>query len=544
MPDYPTVLEIMKRGDSGLLFLVVITVFSVFALVYLAEKRRIYRIGIQRLAPLAIPVSTAAINPPLGIIAFVTSLLPGRITIPRRIPVLPALILLGLILRLPLINDSLWYDEAVTRQIVTMPLPTLPQVIMTDVHPPLYYVLLWAWVQVAGNSPAALRLPSIVLSLVSIYLMWRAAALLFRHKTAALWAAGLMATLPASINYGTEVRSYVMLTDVVLLAFIAILESKPKLLALMLVILPFLHNAGYFYSGFLMLGAVGLHWNDKRRWIWASAAGMIAGAVWMPALLFQSQYVGDGLYWVYITPGAVFWPLLNMTVGVIGQKFNTAIVIPVIGISAYCIWYILREKRQPKTYVWLAIALGVPLVDAVVSFVWQPIYIYRHFLPSMMILCIGWAYVLSRSRLITSIMVPVLVIALVAFYTDGLPGVRPDYRSMIAEYCSEADAFFGTSINATFLSHSNDPRPTLAWTLAQDNGMSFESNIFTIFEMPTGDILQLEGQTVCIMQIDIPASSNAERAYVAEILATYPHVTNRVHFNSWNDLYFHLVEVQ
>jgi predicted membrane-bound mannosyltransferase len=61
-------------------------------------------------------------------------------------------------------SRELWLDETYSALLATMPFTDAARYTIADVHPPLFYVLLWVWVRVVGHSEAALRLFSVSLS--------------------------------------------------------------------------------------------------------------------------------------------------------------------------------------------------------------------------------------------------------------------------------------------------------------------------------------------------------------------------------------------
>ncbi|MBN6102525.1 glycosyltransferase family 39 protein [Xanthomonas sp. CFBP 8703] len=63
-----------------------------------------------------------------------------------------------------------WIDELYTLHVMGhgQGLAELWRRALTDTHPPLYYVLLYAWSQLAGNGEAALRLPSAVAAVLAL----------------------------------------------------------------------------------------------------------------------------------------------------------------------------------------------------------------------------------------------------------------------------------------------------------------------------------------------------------------------------------------
>src|SRR5262249_40515495 len=82
-----------------------------------------------------------------------------------------ALMILALWLR-P-ITSSLWVDETGTWWVIEGGLRQVVQrADAVQGQSALYYVLLWAWAHVAGHSELALRIPSLVFSLMSTWIVY------------------------------------------------------------------------------------------------------------------------------------------------------------------------------------------------------------------------------------------------------------------------------------------------------------------------------------------------------------------------------------
>lgn len=541
MVDYPTAFEVIKKGDAGYLMIIILTLCACSLFMFFHHKFAGVRRTVDRFGGVALPLITLPLNVPIGILAGIAALIPRRISIPRHVDMVAVALAVGAVLRFPLLFDSLWYDEAFTVRLAGLNPSLWMNAIMSDIHPPLYYVLLSLWRGMMGDSPFMMRFPSYLLSLATIYLIYRVARDLRHTDTTAGIAALLVALMPASIYYGAEARAYALITVLVLLGLVDILERIPWLMFLIIPALCLTHHIGYFYTAALGFGGLVYHWRN-RRFVLSMVAGGLVGMLWLPNMLYQSGHVADG-HWIYITPGAAFWPLLNMTVGIIGQGFAMPVVIAVICITGVGLWRLRSWIRTREGLMWIVIVLGVPAADALVSFVWKPIYVYRHFLPATMLLMIAWAYVLTHSRLSRQIMAPVLVVSLISFYTYNLPASRPDYRTLLAERCEGADMFYATSITSAFITAENDPRPTLVWTGAKDNGRTLELPTVLNFNMPVGTIEDVAGHTVCIMQVDVPLAFQSERNYIQLLQLTNPHHTSYLRLSTWNDLYFHVIEV-
>ncbi|HET6910166.1 MAG TPA: glycosyltransferase family 39 protein [Mycobacteriales bacterium] len=128
----------------------------------------------------------------------------------RSTPVVLGLMMgAGLAVRL-LITRGLWLDEAISVTQVRMPFGAmLHNLRSTDVHPPGYFSLLWAWVHVFGSGPLSVRLPSILISLVLIPALYLAGRELYNHRTG-MAAAALGIAAPQVVWYGQEARMYAL----------------------------------------------------------------------------------------------------------------------------------------------------------------------------------------------------------------------------------------------------------------------------------------------------------------------------------------------
>ena len=137
---------------------------------------------------------------------------------------LAAIVLLGFSLRVyELDAQSLWYDEAVTAQVVQQGVGELARWTADDIQPPLYYAAVAGWTQAAGLSEAALRLPSAFFGVLMIALAFALGKRLF-GPSAGLLAALLAAVQPLWVYYSQEARMYTLLTALGMLAGYALLR--------------------------------------------------------------------------------------------------------------------------------------------------------------------------------------------------------------------------------------------------------------------------------------------------------------------------------
>lgn len=136
---------------------------------------------------------------------------------------LAAILLLAAILRLHgLAHQSLWYDEALTVIHIRKPLlQMLASARLLENMPPLYFSLMWVWARVCGTSDFAMRLPSALLGIASVGMMFRIARRMATPRDrdrVGLLAALLLAISRHQIFHCQEARAYSLMMFLCLLS--------------------------------------------------------------------------------------------------------------------------------------------------------------------------------------------------------------------------------------------------------------------------------------------------------------------------------------
>lgn len=113
--------------------------------------------------------------------------------------------LFAFFIRLIALNQSLWLDEAVTANVVKN--FGFSQIVSgfspNDFHPPLYYLFMKLWTNVFGYSEIALRMPSVLFSLLTGYVV---------YLIGGIWAVVFFLFNPLIIYYSQEARMYMLAT--------------------------------------------------------------------------------------------------------------------------------------------------------------------------------------------------------------------------------------------------------------------------------------------------------------------------------------------
>ena len=103
---------------------------------------------------------------------------------------------------------SLWFDEGYTAWVASLPPGRIVGVIRADTAPPLYYLLLRAWVALAGHSEGALRAPSAACATAALGVTSAVVVRLFRDPWARAAGVSLTACSFMQVAYAHEGRFY------------------------------------------------------------------------------------------------------------------------------------------------------------------------------------------------------------------------------------------------------------------------------------------------------------------------------------------------
>ncbi|MFZ5366154.1 MAG: glycosyltransferase family 39 protein [Patescibacteria group bacterium] len=128
------------------------------------------------------------------------------------------ILILGLVLRLVKLNQSLWLDEAVQAITSQGSFNDIFSELTGDFHPPLYHLLMWTWVHLFGSSEIILRLPSVIFGVATIYVVYLIARQVISRKLEiGNWkleipeiVALFLVTAPFHIYYSQEARPYAL----------------------------------------------------------------------------------------------------------------------------------------------------------------------------------------------------------------------------------------------------------------------------------------------------------------------------------------------
>jgi mannosyltransferase len=222
------------------------------------------------------------------------------------IPGLVLVFLLGVsvFLRTRALGESLWMDEGLSIGIASQPLFDIPGVLRMDGSPPLYYMLLSAWMDLVGSGPAETQALSVAISLLAIPGgLWAGWSLFGRR--AGLICAALCAVNPFLTSYAQETRMYslmlvlsLLITAAFLHAFVFGRRAYLPVFSVLLALMLYTHNWGLFLGAAALCALIPC-WRvseDKDALRRDALLGFGGAALlylpWVPTLWHQVQHTG------------------------------------------------------------------------------------------------------------------------------------------------------------------------------------------------------------------------------------------------------------
>jgi 4-amino-4-deoxy-L-arabinose transferase-like glycosyltransferase len=244
----------------------------------------------------------------------------------RDAAILVALVVLGALLRLPLLFAGLWRDESSTYfEIAQRGVgDVLVAVAHGELNPPGFFLLERAWTAVAGTSDVALKFPSFAFGLaliVATYALGRVAA----GRGVSLLAATFACLAPVAIDISGEARPYALaalLAACVVGAFLRVVQSRNVVsacawFAALGTALVYVHYTGILLLALLAVAAPYVCWRAGRPALILPLAASYAamGLLVVPWLRIMLEHFATSAPWTDAAPKG---GMLDLAVGDFG----------------------------------------------------------------------------------------------------------------------------------------------------------------------------------------------------------------------------------
>ncbi|MFM1919995.1 MAG: hypothetical protein RLZZ303_1629 [Candidatus Hydrogenedentota bacterium] len=398
------------------------------------------------------------------------------ITAGRSMAILLLLALLALILRcVGLAGESAWWDEY--SSLVHLERPSLWEFLRFNrVHDPatlpLYYSIEYLWSRVAGTSILAMRVPSLLLGVACVPMIYLVGARLFDRR-AGLIAASLLATSPIHVFHAQGIRMYVLFALLALVSLHTLLRLRDGggrwawashgAAQLMLswthpfaLLIPVVQGLSWLAGGRATFG-VALRWaaltaaawapaliylSQVRYWSEESTSGwfVLPDAFGLLADLFADDVIAAS-YQLRIAPEAWHWlPALGPALVSGRLALDAALALGLLGFAGAGAWA-LRQRRAD--FALLLLWLLLPAMTLfVASLLFRPMIFPRYTLYSVFALYLLAGAAIARVGVSVPRMASALVMAGLMLFQVGLlhPGPqRTDYGGVARHVTAEGN---------------------------------------------------------------------------------------------------------
>lgn len=351
---------------------------------------------------------------------------------------------LSIVLRLVLLNQSLWLDESIQALALMGRMGPLLTYALADYQPPLYHLLGYLTTQVFGYSEVALRLPSLIAGVLTVYFVTKIGQEIGSKKTGFI--AGLLAaTNPLLIYYSQEGRTYALTTFLVTASFyyfLQILNNRKS--SKLLPTAYFLFTTAFLWTSYLswfVLVAQGLYVIWKRRYdlLLLQVCSALTLLAWLPSFI-TSLGIGQSTRsgspeWGRVV-GGLSWKSLPLTwvkfnIGRIGfdNKWLYGALVALIGLLHAWILRRVAFKKYLILLGWGAIPIVLGLATAFIL----PVYSYFRVLfvlpVYLLLLAIGAEH---TSPKIVSLLITIQLACLSIFWFSPRYQ-REDWRTLVSD---------------------------------------------------------------------------------------------------------------
>ena len=282
------------------------------------------------------------------------------------------ILLLALALRLYLLADApVWWDEGWTVWLIRHPPTLIPTLAARDVHPPFYFMLLWLWRQLAGETVFALRFFSVAGGVLIVALVYRLGTDWLDRRTG-LVAATLVALARFAVWWSQEMRMYTLTMAFGLITLLAAVRwyRSGKWNAALYIICTVLNLYTFYLSALyplvanLWIGIVVWRREERRsflgQWLAAQLAVLALFAPWLITTLR-----GRGS-WAVAKPFdaaaflRLFWTLFMIGVPAELARWAGTVAILLLLFLIGLLGLLLRHRRRRGIALLLTLGILVP----------------------------------------------------------------------------------------------------------------------------------------------------------------------------------------
>lgn len=336
----------------------------------------------------------------------------------------------------------IWVDEAFTLHLIQHSFRDVVWLTGTDVHPPLYYLIVKSVVDAAnavvGDAVSRVAVARFVSVVPYMVLLGVCATYIKKRmgKTVAGLSAVFLFAAPQFLYMGMEIRMYSWAMLFVTLSFLSYIEIVREnnrkawwCFGLATIACAYTHNYAGVAAGALY-GVLGIHafWNRSllKPLLLCSIAVFVLYLPWLFVLMRQVGAVRES-YWIpELTKDSGYNYLFYM----LGIDSKHLLRLTVMMIAFCCVRGLWGQplKRAVPPCVGVLLPVVVTLIGVAASLLMRPVFVERYMYPAVFAFWIGSLYAASHAKPAAGRQILLLMMGMLAMlYTLSFPS---EYRSM------------------------------------------------------------------------------------------------------------------
>ena len=390
---------------------------------------------------------------------------------------------------LALSSNAIWMDEAYSLSQIRHSWNDLIQLLIIDVHPPFYFLVLKATSLVFGSSITAMKMVSVFPVILLIILVSRFLKKEFSDR-AAIFFLLLCITSKTITHYSIEIRMYSWALFFVTLMFVSswyFLKSGRKhwWAAVLLCALgsAYTHNyaavgAGIVYL-FLFLYALKNKKDKIVSMVLLAVFGIILYLPWFPSLIGQFTRVSDN-FWINPLSILYFFQYVY-TVFSTGNYFVSLFLCFMFGYISV-LFFIRKNNTEKQSFLFggLCCAVLLVLIGIFISIIIRPLFVARYLVPMCGLVYLFFAVecsVIDKRRITVFIYVVLISIGIMSFSLSARKEIKEnrDFNIFYLYFTGKIQQ------DDTFIFYP--PSDTGSLHIVGIIGYLFPDNIYTVYNV-------------------------------------------------------------
>ncbi len=352
-------------------------------------------------------------------------------------------------------DQPLWLDETFTGAIAAQPdLAGLGHQIHADVNAPLYYLVMYGWVRLAGLSDLSLRLPSAIFTTAAVLFALRGGRGLDR-RLCLLWGA-LLSLWQPGLAQASDARCYGLLlltATVTTIAFARLLAEPDRPSAFLWTSLACVTILTHYFAAPLVAGqgvVLLVRHRSRALRLWPALVAFLPALAWMA---YHAPRLAE-----FARPEVVWYGQLALAdlPGIVLYAVPPVALLCLVIAGGLLVYGRLGRPRDPaagNATAWVAAASLIGFAVVLTAAYFRPSFTLRYTIPAVPGLLLGVALAIRASGAIW----PRFPVVAIALFGAALVAFVPPRRAYSFEAASEAIAQAGAHRVVFLWDHPSSP---------------------------------------------------------------------------------------